>query len=220
MHSKLITMGAFLLLLMACYHPPYNDFKPEYPLVPYTAAGTAVGAIVGAAASAPLTGVGIGAAGGVLVGLYNSSKPKIIQDMRKQDIELIEYQHKITLILPTDHYFKFNSPKFHELQFRGLAAMMAFIRLYPYATFHVAVFSDRVGSVEESLKLGEARAHTMLTFLYANGVPVEQLTAQSIGPYFAIGDHALIHGSAYNRRLEIQWDTRENPKGCCRQHRS
>jgi flagellar motor protein MotB len=45
----------------------------------------------------------------------------------------------------------------------------------------------------------------MLTFLWANDIQARRLKAEGYGDRFDIGDNKLIRGSAYNRRIEIQW---------------
>jgi outer membrane protein OmpA-like peptidoglycan-associated protein len=83
--------------------------------------------------------------------------------------------------------------------------------LFPCSRVTVASFSDDVGKRVIREKLTKARAKTMVTFLWAHGIPAEHLTSESFGAHFAVGNNAIIHGSAYNRRIEIQWWTGKNP---------
>ena len=53
--------------------------------------------------------------------------------------------------------------------------------------------------------LSQARAETMLTFLWANDIHAQRLRAEGYADQHDVGDNHLIHGSAYNRRIEIQW---------------
>lgn len=200
-------LGLLLLcvLMSACYRPPYNQFEPPQTLFTHTVVGAGVGAIAGTAAGAPVLGTGIGLASGAVVGLLKTSRPYLIKKMKAHDIQLVEYGDTITLVVPTDRYYVFNRPQLHELQYPGLEAMLNFIRLYPKAMFAVVGFSDNVGSRRVNTQLASARAHTMVTFLYANGFSSKQLFAESFGPRYAIGDQTLVHGAAYNRRIEIQW---------------
>ena len=45
----------------------------------------------------------------------------------------------------------------------------------------------------------------MVTFLWAKSVPTQRLKSEGFGQHFSVGNNQLIHGSAYNRRIEIQW---------------
>lgn len=205
-------LGLGLLLsvfLSACYQPPYNQFEPEHPIVNTTGVGAGVGTVVGAAAGATLLGTGIGAAGGALVGMSQSSQANLVKTMQKNAIQVVEYGDRITLVVPTDRYFLFRRATLYEGRYPGLVAMVNFIKQYPNAYITIASFTDDVGSKRVNRQFSEARAHTMASFLYANGIRVQQLNPQGLGPLFPIGDNHLVHGAAYNRRLEIQWQ-----KGC------
>ena len=45
----------------------------------------------------------------------------------------------------------------------------------------------------------------MITFLWAKGIRAQHLYAEGMGDKYPIGDNFLTHGSAFNRRIEIQW---------------
>lgn len=137
---------------------------------------------------------------------FLSTKSHILDDLKKHDIQVVQYGELITLVVPTDRYYVFNSPRLHELEYPGLEAIVSMIRLYPHAHITVAAFCDGVGGAwHEQHKMTDARAHTMVAFLWANGISSRQLKAEGLGAYFPIGDNHLIHGSAHNRRIEIQW---------------
>ena len=70
---------------------------------------------------------------------------------------------------------------------------------------YVTAFTDDVGSEEHQILLSTGQAQAMLTFLWAKGVNAERLSAEGYGKLFPVGDNTIIHGSAYNRRIEIQW---------------
>ena len=60
--------------------------------------------------------------------------------------------------------------------------------------------------------LSQAQAEAMLTFLWANGINANRLHAEGYGDSHTISDNHIIHGSAQNRRLEIQWVPTIAPK--------
>lgn len=180
-----------ILGMSACYRPPYNQFEPQQ------------GARARFKAEPTIEPV-LGAAGGLL-GALQESKGNIIENLRKHDIQMVQYGETITLIVPTDKYYMFNSAKFHELQYPGLETILNMLKLYPHRHITVAAFSDSIGSRHDQDKMTDARAHTMVAFLWANGIPSSHLRAEGYGACYPIGDNHLIHGSAHNRRLEIQW---------------
>ncbi|KTD42506.1 C-OmpA-like family protein CmpA [Legionella quateirensis] len=207
--TRVLSIGLMICLLSSCFHPPFNNFRPDPRTARKTAGGATAGAAIGAVASGTvsgtLLGAGIGGAIGAATGLYKDSKPKIIKDLKKQDIEFIEYGDTKLLIVPTDKYFMFNSPRINELCYPGLNNIIRLLKFYPKSRIYVAGFTDNVGSRYHKRMLSQAQAETMLTFLWANNIPASRLKAEGYGDKNAVSDNKLIHGSAQNRRIEIQW---------------
>lgn len=208
---KILLVGIVASVLNACFHPPFNNFQPDPRTARKIAGGAFAGSVVGAVASGTVTGTliggGVGGAVGAVSGFYNDSKPKIIKDLKRQDIEFIQYGDTMTLIVPTDKYFLFNSPRLNELCYPGLNNIIKLLKFYPKRMIYVAAFTDNVGSRFHKRRLSQAQAETMLTFLWANNIPAQRLKAEGYADKNPVSDNALIHGSAQNRRIEIQWIT-------------
>lgn len=184
-HWFLITFLTFLL--SGCFNPPFNDFQPDRrPL--YQARKR-------------------------LATLTQTSERAIINELHKQAIEVVEYGDLITVIVPTDRYYIFNTSHLNDICYAGLNNVANLIRLQGCSTVYVAAFTDNVGSIPHQNKLSTAQAQTMLTFLWANGFKAEKLTAIGYGKLHSVGDNNIIHGSAYNRRVEIQWWKNQVPPG-------
>ncbi|MDX2346936.1 MAG: OmpA family protein [Legionella sp.] len=130
-----------------------------------------------------------------------------IRHLASQAIQFVQQGDKMTLIIPTDPYYLFNSPDFDDTEFAALNNIAKFVKLFPCSQFIVAGFTDNVGKKSLQNKLSKARAETMLTFLWAKGVPAQRLKSEGLGQHFSIGNNRIVHGSAYNRRIEIQWWT-------------
>lgn len=211
----------YALIVTGCYRPPYNEFRPYNPTAKNTASGaiagavigTGVGAIVGSVGTSALIGTGVGALTGLGVSLYKTSRTHLIKELQREDILYIQYGDTTTLVVPTDRYFLFNSPRLNDLCYMGLVNIVKLIRCYVHTPIYVAAFTDSVGSREHKDKLTQARAEAMLTFLWANGISAQQLHAEGYGDRYDVGQNALIRGSAYNRRLEIQWFNAPGLKG-------
>ncbi len=196
-----------MLVLSACNQPPYNDFKPDQPLLKRSAYGAAVGAVVGSTVGGPVIGTVVGGSVVTALGLYKTNKQAILESLLKEDIQFVAYGDTYTLIVPTDHYYVFNSARLDERCYQGLNDIARLLEFYPKCRVTVAAFTDDVGTNRHKLRLSEARAETMLGFLWAHKIPAHLLTAQGYGDRFSIGDNRLIRGSAYNRRIEIQWSS-------------
>jgi outer membrane protein OmpA-like peptidoglycan-associated protein len=203
--STLLLVG----VLSGCFHPPYNNFKRDQ-VTPRTATtGAAVGAIAGSVAAGTVTGGLVGVAAGTtvgaLVGINRESKNYIIKTLSKLDIQYISYGDTMTLIVPTDKYFMFDSPRLKEICYPGLNYIVKLLKFYPKSPIYVAAFTDDVGTRRHKRLLTQSQAETMMTFLWANGIQAKQLKPEGYEDKFDIADNNLIHGSALNRRIEIQW---------------
>jgi outer membrane protein OmpA-like peptidoglycan-associated protein len=209
--ARILSLGLMICFLSSCFHPPYNNFRTDHRTARKAVTGATVGAVIGAVASGTLTGTIIGAAAGggigIIHGIQKDSKPGILKQLSKQDIQFVEYGDTMTLIVPTDKYFLFNSPRINELCYPGLNNIVRLLKLYPLSPIYVAGFTDNVGSEHHKNLLSQAQAETMLTFLWAHDIRAMRLKAEGYGEKNPISDNALIHGSAQNRRIEIQWFT-------------
>lgn len=195
-----------LLMISSCYRPPYNNFRPYSPLRRDAALGAATGAVVGAAFGSAAIGTGVGAAALSGHAFYRMSKRTIINDLqRKGDIRFEQYGDTMTLIIPTDRYFIFNTDKFNELCYRSLYRIILLLKYYPNKIVYVAGFTDNVGSRAHKDYLTQARAEAMVTFLWSWGIKSQLLHAEGYGSQHDVSSNKSVHGSAHNRRLELQW---------------
>jgi outer membrane protein OmpA-like peptidoglycan-associated protein len=188
---KKITQIALIFMtataLNSCFQPPFNNFKAD----PFDTGDSD-------ACEKPT---------------YHTRAEKntiaraTIRHLGMQAIQFVQRGDQMTLIIPTDRYYLFNSPDFDDTQFAGLNNVAKLVRLFPCSKIIVAGFSDDIGKKIQQDRLTKARAETMLSFLWAKGVPAQRLKAEGFGKRFPVGNNQIIHGSAYNRRIEIQWWT-------------
>lgn len=134
-----------------------------------------------------------------------SNKQLILNELAKQDIQYIKYGDTMTLLIPTDHYFVSGTADINEICYSGLENVVRLLLLYPKSHIYVAAFGDNIGTAHHQKRITQAQAQAMLTFLWASHIPAQYLHAKSYGDRFPIGDNDLIRGSAFNRRIEIQW---------------
>ncbi|MBA2649018.1 MAG: OmpA family protein [Legionella sp.] len=208
---RILACGLILCCLSSCFHPPFHGFYPEHPVASAMVTGATVGTLAGGVAYGNIPGaVGGGLAGGAvgaLIGLQKDSKRHIIQELRRQDIQFISYGDTMTLVVPVDKYYMFNSPRLNEACCPALNNIIKLLEFYPESAIYVAGFTDNVGSRCHKKLLSQAQAETMLTFLWSFDIPAEALKSEGYGDKHPISDNKLIHGSAQNRRIEIQWFT-------------
>ncbi len=207
-HTLLIIIS---LALTGCFSPPYNNFVDDKRKLTNMGTGAGVGATIGAIAGSVGGSAGLGAVvGGVAGTAYayqQTMPPRIIKNLEKQNIQFIKYGDTQTLVVPTDQYFYFDNGRINDLAYPGLNNIVRLLKFYPQTPIYVAGFTDDVGSRKHKNKLSQARAEAMVTFLWANGIESARLHPEGYGAKHPVGDNQWIRGSAYNRRLEIQWMT-------------
>lgn len=188
--QRLLLLTLFTGALSSCmeYHPPFNNFEPEGKLHLDDANDCEKPTFHSRAER-------------------NTIARSTIRQLGGDAIQFVQQGERMTLIVPTDRYYLFNSPDFDDTKFKGLNNIAKLLKLFPCSNMIVAGFSDNVGKRVLQDRLSKARAETMLTFLWAKGIPAQRLTAEGFGERFSVGNNRIIHGSAYNRRIEIQWWT-------------
>ena len=132
-------------------------------------------------------------------------KNSLIKKLQDQDIQIIHYGDTMTAVIPNDKYFNQGSSEINDSNYAGLNNLVKLLQFYPKNIKYVAAFDDKSGTAKEQKDMTQSRAEQMLTFLWANGIPAEQLNAQGYGDDFSLGSNKSVHSRTYNRRIEIQW---------------
>lgn len=208
----------FVMVLGGCTssnNPPYNDFQSGNKEKTYveTGAVVATGVTVGLLTT-PLLGIGTTALGSpvVLDGLQGESSETIIKKLSAEDVQVIQEGKRITLIIPTDKYYLTDSYKLNDLQYKGLNNIVALVLKSSHGKIYVAGFTDDgIPGLSNRTTLSQEQAESMADLLWANGVSLRRLVIVGYGRRYDIADNDLIHGSAMNRRVEIQWETPSCP---------
>jgi outer membrane protein OmpA-like peptidoglycan-associated protein len=193
------------IILSACANNGQKLPVPMKSVIYGAGIGAGLGAAAGSLSGHAVTGAVVGGAVGSVVRLFNHSQSEIVNELKKQDIQFITYGDTHVLVVPTDKYFAFNTHRFNDQCYPGLMNIVRLLRYYPCSIFYVAGFTDDIESRYQKDKLSQSRADAMLTFLWAHDIRAQNLRAEGYGDKFAIGDNDLIHGSAFNRRIEIEW---------------
>lgn len=136
---------------------------------------------------------------------YLQASRRIIQHVQNGDIQIVNEGKRITLIVPTDKYFIFDTAKLSDLHYGPLADIAKLIKCFANAKVYVAGFTDDVGNYEHKRIMSKERAQAIVAYLWSQGISEHNLTTQGYGERFSIANNNLIHGSAMNRRVEIQW---------------
>jgi outer membrane protein OmpA-like peptidoglycan-associated protein len=136
---------------------------------------------------------------------YLKSSEKIVKHVQNGDVQVINEGHRITLIIPTDKYFVFDTAKLNDLMHQQLADIAELIKCFKSSTIFVAGFTDDVGSDQYKKLLSQQRAQAIVAYLWSHGFSEKKVEAEGYGDKYAHANNQLVHGSALNRRIEIQW---------------
>ncbi|MBR6053738.1 MAG: OmpA family protein [Bacteroidales bacterium] len=85
----------------------------------------------------------------------------------------------------------------------GLDKVADWIKDNPNAKVEIAGYTDSVGSDANNLKLSQARAKAVYTYLVGKGCSAKNLTYKGYGEADPVADNATAEGRAANRRVEL-----------------
>lgn len=121
----------------------------------------------------------------------------------KLHIKLLPRGNELTVVIPTDVFFKLNHPALQAEQNTALDTLAGLLKRYGPVKIKVAGFTDNVASPAFNQRLSEQQARAMATYLWTRGIQAEQLYAVGYGDRGPVADNATATDSAANRRIEI-----------------
>ena len=219
--SALLVVVAATVSLAGC--AATDDFMKN-PEKEKTRQGTAIGAGAGAVAGlligggweGALIGAGVGALAGGAVGNYqDKQEAKLRQQMAGTGVEVVRKGDNITLDMPGNVTFAFDSAQLNP-QFNPVLDKVAQTLVeYDKTVIQVAGHTDSTGSHAYNMKLSEQRASSVRNYLAGRGVPTQRMHTVGAGPDHPVADNATPEGRAQNRRVEITIVpvTEQNSKG-------
>ncbi len=168
------------------------------------AGGAVAGLLIEGGWQGALIGAGIGALAGGAVGNYqDKQEKKLRQQMAGTGVEVVRKGDNITLDMPGNVTFAFDSAALNP-QFNSVLEKVAQTLVeYDQTVIQVAGHTDSTGSHSYNMKLSEQRAASVKTFLAGRGVPTQRMHTIGAGPDHPIADNATDEGRAQNRRVEI-----------------
>lgn len=100
--------------------------------------------------------------------------------------------------------FKVGKATFQEQTDQVLQSMVAIFKEYPQASFDIGGHTDSSGSDSMNQALSERRANSVRTYLIANGIGADRLTATGYGEEFPVATNNTAAGRKENRRVEVK----------------
>ena len=206
MKKTLLTV-ATAALLAACTTNPYTGEDQVAKTVWTTGIGTAVGAGTGAligGKKGALIGAGAGAAVGVGTGAYmDIQAAKLREELVSTGVQVQQNGNEIVLIMPGNITFGTNQAAI-EPQFEPILASVAkVIKEYDKTKVQIIGYTDNTGSVATNNTLSLRRANAVSNFLRLNGVDINRIIVDGLGPQNPIASNKTAKGREQNRRVEI-----------------
>ena len=175
-----------------------------------TAYGAAAGAVVGllTAGNNPFKSAMIGAAAGALVGgaagnYMDKQEAKLRQQMAGSGVDVVRKGDNITLDMPGNVTFAFNSADLNAQFYPVLDKVAQTLVEYDKTVIEVAGHTDSVGSDAYNQQLSERRAKSVAAYLASHGVAGTRVVTVGAGEGHPVASNETEEGRAQNRRVEI-----------------
>jgi outer membrane protein OmpA-like peptidoglycan-associated protein len=168
------------------------------------AGGAAIGLIAGGGWKGALIGAGVGALAGGAAGNYmDKQEAKLRQQMAGTGVEVVRKGDNLTLDMPGNVTFAFDSAKLNPQFDPVLDKVAQTLVEYNKTVIQVAGHTDSTGSKAYNMKLSEERANSVKAYLESHGVPAARMVTIGAGPDYPVADNSTPEGRAQNRRVEI-----------------
>jgi outer membrane protein OmpA-like peptidoglycan-associated protein len=172
--------------------------------------GAAAGAVVGllTAGSNPFKSAMIGAAAGALVGgavgnYMDRQEAKLRQQMAGTGVDVVRNGDHITLDLPGNVTFAFDSADLNAQFYPVLDKVAGTLQEYDKTVIEVAGHTDSTGSDSYNQGLSQRRADNVKAYLSSHGVPGTRVVTVGAGEGHPVASNDTEEGRAQNRRVEI-----------------
>lgn len=100
-------------------------------------------------------------------------------------------------------HFDIDSAKLRSDSAPALTSILGLLNDKPGSRWVISGHTDNQGGTDTNLKLSEARAASVVSWLGAHGVVVSRLEPKGFGASRPVADNATANGRALNRRVEI-----------------
>ncbi|MBQ3695674.1 MAG: OmpA family protein [Alphaproteobacteria bacterium] len=205
--KNIITTIAAATLLTACTTNPYTGESQVAKTAWTTGIGTAVGAGTGAligGKKGALIGAGAGAAVGIGAGAYmDIQAAKLRQELLSTGVQVKQNGNEILLIMPGNITFGSNQATIDAKFEPVLASVAKVIKEYDRTKVQIIGYTDSTGSVATNNTLSLRRANAVSNFLRLNGVDINRIIVDGLGPEKPIASNKTAAGREQNRRVEL-----------------
>jgi len=101
-------------------------------------------------------------------------------------------------------YFDTGKSSLKPNSFKALNDLVEILKIKNTMVVEIQGHTDNVGNEDENLKLSQARANEVRSYLIAKGIDQSRVSAKGYGPTLPIADNASDAGKAKNRRTSLK----------------
>jgi len=211
MKMSLITALSAILILSGC--ASWN--KSQKGAVVGTAAGGAMGAVIGRASGNTALGAIIGATvGGGAGAIIGHQMDKQAEEIKKTvpDAKVERVGEGIVVEFSSNVLFAFDKSNLSEDAKTSLNKLVKVLNSYPDTDIEVQGHTDSKGSVSYNQTLSVRRANAVSDYLDNNGIKASRITIKGFGESLPKYDNATAEGRTQNRRVEFLITANEKMK--------
>jgi outer membrane protein OmpA-like peptidoglycan-associated protein len=195
-----ILSAAFLLSGCASWN------KTQKGAVVGTAAGGAMGAVIGRASGNTALGAIIGAAvGGGAGAIIGNQMDKQAEEIKKTvpDAKVERVGEGIVVEFSSNVLFAFDKSNLSDDAKISLDKLVKVLNSYPDTNIEIQGHTDSKGSVSYNQNLSEKRATAVRGYLTAKNITASRLTIKGFGETVPKYDNSTADGRTQNRRVEF-----------------
>jgi outer membrane protein OmpA-like peptidoglycan-associated protein len=199
---SLIIILSGVLILSGC--ASWN--KSQKGAVVGTAAGGAMGAVIGRAAGNTALGAIIGAAvGGGAGAIIGHQMDKQAEEIKKTvpDAKVERVGEGIVVEFTSNILFAFDKSSLSADARTNLDKLVVVLNNYPDTNIEVQGHTDSKGSVAYNQKLSERRANAVSGYLSGKNIKTSRLTIKGYGETAPKYDNSTAEGRTQNRRVDF-----------------
>jgi len=210
---KIRILSAVLLavsvMLGGCTTNPYSGEKQMAKSAKYgtiaAVTGGVIGALVGGEKGAYI-GAGLGAMTGGGYGYYTDVQEKKLREQiqaSNAEMELSRTKdNRLMITMPGDISFMSGSADINPSNYQALTVIANEVRTNNM-TMMIVGHTDNTGSVALNDSLSKARANSVASYMYAQGVPFGAVKTEGLSFHQPVASNSTPDGRAKNRRVEI-----------------
>lgn len=127
----------------------------------------------------------------------------MLRELHKEGVGVIEFGSTLTLILPTDCFFRGTTTQVKEHRKHTLRRIARLIKTYPGVPIYISGHTDKVYTRNQQQRNSFYYAQAVAGYMWNHGISPQQLKVIPDGSLVNVSTNKNPEGAADNRRVEI-----------------